>query len=106
MLRLQDVLVVRPEGLFARDPDTTEGAEDRPDRLSSLAATSHCPFQEGFASEGMLCDNPPIPLRVLDFLEHTEDLLNLSVVCKATHQAGHVLLQREVCWPRLLKCPT
>jgi hypothetical protein len=43
----------------------------------------------------MLCNNPPIPLRVLDFL-HTEDLLNLSLVCKATHQAGHVLLQREV----------
>jgi hypothetical protein len=62
----------------------------------ALAHTLKCRFQEGFASQGMLCNNPPIPLRVLDFLDHTPDLVNLALVSKATHQAGHYLLQREV----------
>jgi hypothetical protein len=57
--------------------------------------TETCRFKSGFASEGMLCNEPPIPLRVLDFLG-TYELVNLSLVCKATHQAGHVLLEREV----------
>jgi hypothetical protein len=58
-------------------------------------AVQKCALKTGFAAEGMLCDHPPIPLRVLDFLE-TYELVNLSLVCKATHQAGHVLLEREV----------
>ncbi len=64
--------------------------------VRQAAATQTCPFKSGFASEGMLCNEPPIPLRVLDFLE-TYELVNLSLLCKATHQAGHVLLEREVC---------
>jgi hypothetical protein len=66
-------------------------------RAKILAATASCRFRQGFASEGMLCNHPPIPLRVLDFLD-TQDMLNLSLVCKTTHKAGHVLLQREVRW--------
>ncbi len=85
-----------PGGIFARSPDALPVPKDAPDRKSMLAATAYCRFREGFASEGMLCNNPPIPLRVLDFLQHTEDLLNLALVCKATHRAGHVLLKREV----------
>jgi hypothetical protein len=57
--------------------------------------TQKCALRTGFAAEGMLCDTPPIPLRVLDFLG-TYELINLSLVCKAMHQAGHVLLEREV----------
>jgi hypothetical protein len=64
--------------------------------LERAAATQTCALKAGFASEGMLCNEPPIPLRVLDFLG-TYELVNLSVVCKATHQAGHVLLECEVC---------
>jgi hypothetical protein len=64
-------------------------------RKSELAAFRACRFQQGFASEGMLCNEPPIPLRVLDFLG-ARDLLRLSLVCKSTHQAAHVLLKREV----------
>ncbi len=64
-------------------------------RKFELAAFRACRFQQGFASEGMLCNEPPIPLRVLDFLG-ARDLLRLSVVCKSTHQAAHVLLKREV----------
>jgi hypothetical protein len=60
-----------------------------------LTATRKCAFKAGFAAEGMLCNEPPIPLRVLDFLG-TYELINLSLVCKAMHQAGHVLLEREV----------
>jgi hypothetical protein len=63
--------------------------------LRLAAATQTCAFKAGFAAEGMLCNEPPIPLRVLDFLG-TYELVNLSLVCKATHQAGHVLLEREV----------
>jgi hypothetical protein len=63
--------------------------------LDLVAASPKCAFKSGFAAEGMLCDHPPIPLRVLDFLGAYE-LVNLSLVCKATHQAGHVLLEREV----------
>jgi hypothetical protein len=59
------------------------------------SAYGTCAFKSGFAAEGMLCNEPPIPLRVLDFLG-TYELVNLSLVCKATHQAGHVLLKREV----------
>jgi hypothetical protein len=68
------------------------------------AATHTCRFISGFASEGMLCNEPPIPLRVLDFLG-TYELVNLSLVCKAMHQAGHLLLEREVrgSIPRLCK---
>jgi hypothetical protein len=49
----------------------------------------------GHASEGMLCNTPPIPLRVADFLD-AADLLNLALVCKATHEASHLLFDREV----------
>jgi hypothetical protein len=63
--------------------------------MRHVAATNMCRFRTGFAAEGMLCNEPPIPLRVLDFLG-TYELVNLSLVCKATHQAGHVLLKREV----------
>jgi hypothetical protein len=91
--------VLRHGGVFAHIPDWNQQREDDTDSMSILVATTECHFQKGFASEGMLCNTPPIPLRVLDFLEHTEDLLNLALVCKATHQAGHVLLQREVRWP-------
>jgi hypothetical protein len=98
-LWMQDVLVLRPSGLFARSPDAVKGPTTCPDPASVLEAASECRFREGLASEGMLCSKPPIPLRVLDFLPHTEDLLNLALVCKATHQAGHVLLKREV------RCP-
>jgi hypothetical protein len=87
--------VLRHGGIFARSPDALQGPKGGPSSLAVLAAAPKCRFREGFAAEGMLCNNPPIPLRVLDFLE-TEDLLNLALVCKATHQAGHVLLQREV----------
>eukprot|EP00884_Botryococcus_braunii_P021720 jgi/Botrbrau1/8231/Bobra.0392s0027.1 len=60
----------------------------------SLAAFQDCRFQNNFASEGMLMNDPPIPLRVLGYLG-TQDLLNLSRVCKATHYAAHHLLIRE-----------
>jgi hypothetical protein len=93
---MQDVVVLRPSGMFARSPDAVPGPPTVPDPLSALAATLGCPFRGGYACEGMLCNTPPIPLRVLDFLEHTEDLMNLALVCKSTHRAGHVLLQREV----------
>jgi hypothetical protein len=63
--------------------------------MRQAAAVQKCAFKTGFAAEGMLCNEPPIPLRVLDFLG-TYELVNLSLVCKATHQAGHVLLEREV----------
>ncbi len=63
--------------------------------VESLSAYETCAFKFGLASEGMLCNEPPIPLRVLDFLG-TYELVNLSLVCKATHQAGHILLKREV----------
>ncbi len=88
--------MLRHGGIFARSPDALHSPKDGPSSHAVLAATPNCRFREGFASVGMLCNNPPIPLRVLDFLPHTEDLLNLALVCKATHQAGHVLLQREV----------
>ncbi len=66
-------------------------------RRPELEAFRACRFQKGYASEGMLCDEPPIPLRVLDFLE-ARDLVRLSLVCKSTHQAAHLLFKREV-WP-------
>lgn len=65
--------------------------------VSNLDAYKACRFQAGFAPEGFLCHEPPIPLRVLDFLE-ARDLVNLSRMCKRTHHAGHVQFQREV-WP-------
>jgi hypothetical protein len=73
------------------------------DMMRHVAATNMCRFQTGFAAEGMLCNEPPIPLRVLDFLG-TYELVNLSLVCKATHQAGHVLLKREVRGSILKRC--
>jgi hypothetical protein len=60
-----------------------------------FAVARKCACKTGFAAEGMLCNEPPIPLRVLDFLG-TYELINLSLVCKATHQASHILLGREV----------
>jgi hypothetical protein len=70
------------------------------------AAMHTCRFRSGFAAGGMLCNEPPIPLRVLDFLG-TYELVNLSLVCKAMHQAGHLLLEREVrgSIPRLCESP-
>ncbi len=65
-------------------------------REAELAGFRACRFQQGFASEGMLCNEPPIPLRVLDFLE-ASDILRLSLVSKSTHQAAHLLFKREVC---------
>ncbi len=94
--------MLRSGGVFARTSDALPLPKDGPDSVSILAAPSDCHFQEGFAAEGMLCNNPPIPLRVLDFLEDKQDLLNMALVSKATHQAGHVLLRREVCWPAAL----
>jgi hypothetical protein len=88
--------VLRREGIFARSPDAKHQLRVDANCQSILASTSQCCFQKGFASEGMLCNDPPIPLRVLDFLEHPDDMLNLALVCKATHQAYHALLQREV----------
>jgi hypothetical protein len=93
---MQDGLVLRRKGIFAQSLDTVQGPEDSPDPVQSMIAAMHCCSQEGFASEGMLCNDPPIPLRVLDFLDDSKDLLNLAMVCKATHQAGHVLLQRKL----------
>ncbi len=72
-------------------------------REAELDAFTACRFQKGFASEGMLCHEPPIPLRVLDFLE-TRDILNLSMVCKSAHQASHRLLEREVCNGSMANC--
>jgi hypothetical protein len=63
--------------------------------MALAKAMRKCAFRTGFAPEGMLCNEPPIPLRVLDFLG-TYELVNLSLVCKATHRAGHLLLEREV----------
>ncbi len=65
-------------------------------RQTELAAFRACRFRQGFASQGMLCNEPPIPLRVLDFLE-ARDLITLSLVSKSTHQAAHLLFEREVC---------
>ncbi len=72
--------------------------EGEASREAELDAFMACRFQKGFAAEGMLCHEPPIPLRVLDFLE-TQDILSLSMVCKSAHQASHCLLEREVCVP-------
>ncbi len=97
--------MLQPGGLFARIPPSERPRYEpvpnnpyapKPDALTALAASANCRFRAGFAAEGMLCDDPPLPLRVLDFLEDTEDLLNLALVCKAMHQAGHALLKREV----------
>jgi hypothetical protein len=89
-------MVLRPGGHFARSLHAGEKPKLRRESAIELAAAWQCRFREGYASEGMLCNDPPIPLRILDFLENPEDLLNLASVCKATHQAGHVQLQREV----------
>ncbi len=88
--------MLRRQSIFPQSLDTVLGPEDSPDPVPSMIAAMHCRFQEGFASGGMLCNDPPIPLRVLDFLDDSEDLLNLALVSKATHQAGHFLLQREL----------
>jgi hypothetical protein len=94
---MQRLLVLRPGGLYAIRQGAPKQRMGGRQRAALLAATSDCRFKDGFASEGMLCDQPPIPLRVLDFLEAGGDLANLALVCKATHKAGHVLLNREVC---------
>jgi hypothetical protein len=86
----------RDDGISARVSDRFDSVGVPHDAASNLAHTSECRFQQGFASQGMLCNDPPIPLRVLDFLEHTADLVNLAMVSKATHHAGHYLLRREV----------
>lgn len=82
--------VVFKDGL---EEDTPARASEREAQLESFR---RCRFQEGFASEGMLCNSPPLPLGVLDYLD-AGDLLNLFLVCKATHRASHYLLHREVC---------
>jgi hypothetical protein len=83
--------------VFLRDDVQAEDKSREASRVAELEAFRACPFQQGFASEGMLCNEPPIPLRVLDFLE-AQDIVNLSLVCKSMHQAAHVLFKREV-WP-------
>jgi hypothetical protein len=83
--------------VFLRDVVQAEDKSREASRVAELDAFRACPFQQGFASEGMLCNEPPIPLRVLDFLE-AQDMINLSLVCKSMHQAAHVLFKREV-WP-------
>lgn len=93
---LQDYLVLRDGELTVRDVWLPESECREVSRETELDNFRACRFREGFASVGMLCNKPPIPLRVLDFLE-AEDLLTLSRVCKATHQAAHVLFMREVC---------
>jgi hypothetical protein len=68
-----DCLTPRPakrpryEGDTRRRPWTRE---DRPGIASEVMmrhveATKMCRFQTGFAAEGMLCNEPPIPLRML-----------------------------------------
>lgn len=97
-LVLQDYLVMERDGeLSLRDIWKKPDKEREASRVAELNAFKACPFQLGFkfASNGMLCDVPPIPIRTLDFLE-AQDLVNLSRVCKATHQAAHFLLEREV----------
>jgi hypothetical protein len=97
-LAVQDYLVLRDNAnVFLRDDVQAEDKAREASRVAELDAFRACPFQQGFASEGMLCNEPPIPLRVLDFLE-AQDLINLSLVCKSMHQAAHVLFKQEV-WP-------
>jgi hypothetical protein len=97
-LVVQDYLVLRDSGnVFLRDDVQAEDKAREVSRVAQLDAFRACPFQQGFASEGLLCNEPPLPLRVLDFLEG-QDIINLSLVCKSMHQAAHVLFKREV-WP-------
>jgi hypothetical protein len=76
-------------------PEALECLAREASREAELAAFRGCRFQRGNASEGRLCNEPPIPLRVLDFLE-ARDLLSMSLVCKSTHQAAHLLFEWEV----------
>ncbi len=91
------MLVLRNnEDIFVLDDWQRKDKLREESRESELDAFKACRFQQGFASEGMLCNEPPIPLRVLDYLE-ASDLLRLSLVCKSAHQAAHLLFEREVC---------
>jgi hypothetical protein len=93
---LQDYLVLRnDEDIHILDDPVPEEKSRGDSRTMQLEAFEACRFQNGFASEGMLCNEPPIPLRVLDFLE-TKDILRLSLVCRSAHQAAHLLFKREV----------
>lgn len=94
---MQDYLVLRNEDIIVLDVRQPVCNLREESREAELHAFRACRFRQGFASTGMLCNEPPIPLRVLDFLE-AQDLVRLSLVCKATHQASHVLHTREV-WP-------
>jgi hypothetical protein len=95
---MQDYLVLRSNGeVHVREGQQSSDPSGEERREAQLEVFRACRFEQGFASEGMLCHEPPIPLRVLDFLD-TQDLLRLSLVCKSTHQAAHILFKREV-WP-------
>lgn len=96
MHMLQDYLQVKNNGeVFVHLNGMKEDKSRAASRVAELEAFRNCPFQKGFAPDGLLCTEPPIPLQVVKYLT-AQDLVNLSLVCKATHQAAHVLLQREV----------
>jgi hypothetical protein len=93
---VQDSLALKNhDDVYVRDVKSRTDTSRESMMEAELEAFRACQFQSGFTSEGMLCDEPPIPLRVLDFLE-TQDLVRLSFVCKSTHQAAHLVFQREV----------
>lgn len=88
---LQHKLIVRPDNHVLFNPELAADTPDRAaEREAQLERFCNCRFREGFAGKGMLCHSPPLPLRLLDFLD-AADLLSLSLVCKATHQASHYL---------------
>eukprot|EP00884_Botryococcus_braunii_P021723 jgi/Botrbrau1/8234/Bobra.0392s0029.2 len=91
---LLDILELRGPNVVLnpdRTPDTDAQAAIREAQLQRFLV---CPLKDGYASEGLLCNSPPIPLRVLDFLD-ASDILNLSLVCKDTHHGSHHLFRRE-----------
>jgi hypothetical protein len=87
-------MTTNEQGYLRKRPQH-EDLEREASRAAELDAFKACNFQQGFASEGMLCNEPPIPLRALHYLE-ARDLVRLSLVCKRTHHAAHALLTREV----------
>ncbi len=96
MLGLQDCLVPKNHDdvrMRNRQQEVKKSREIQRDK--QLNRFRACRLQKGFTSEGMLCDEPPIPLRVLDFLD-AQDTLRMSLVCKSAHQAAHLLFKREV----------
>jgi hypothetical protein len=61
---MQDLLVLRDdEGILVLDDPKAEDESRGDSRTLELEAFEACRFQNGFASEGLLCNEPPIPLR-------------------------------------------